>query len=103
MTTSEEKKCYLFAIMVNGKIIAAPARNWWATDYEMRLQAAAYCTAARAFRKTAGVMVYEQKQNLWEAVHGCNLRGAIFRLVGYGRMRLNAYRNTPDPLGLFGN
>ena len=75
MTTSEEKKCYLFAIMVNGKIIAAPARNWWATDYEMRLQAAAYCTAARAFRKTAGVMVYEQKQNLWEAVHGCNLTG----------------------------
>ena len=73
MTTSEERKCYLFAIVVNGKIIAAPAQNWWATDYEMRMQAAAYCTAARAFRKTAGVMVYEKRQNLWEAVHGCNM------------------------------
>lgn len=73
MTTSEEKKCYLFAIVVNGKIIAAPAQNWWATENDMITWAAAYCTAARAFRKTAGVTVYEKKQTLWEAVHGCNM------------------------------
>lgn len=50
-------KSYIFALYVNGKV--HKAFNWYCEDDRMmRMQAVALCAGAKAFKSTAGVLVY---------------------------------------------
>lgn len=54
----EGRESYAYILNVNGTPTKTLARGWWSTREGMMLQKAAMATAARAFKKTAAVLVY---------------------------------------------
>lgn len=53
------RQCYAYVINVGGEPYKMAACGWWGTPDTMKHQACAMSAAARAFKKTASVLVYE--------------------------------------------
>ena len=65
-------KRYIFAVYVNGKV--CKVYDWFCeTDREMKLQACALCAGVRAFKKSAGILVYKlQEERTFIVCHSVN-------------------------------
>lgn len=76
---TEEKtgrRCYTYILAVSGRLWSLCASEWWGTPEEMRTNAASMTTAARIFRHSAAVAVYElRNDDYFYLVHGCELPG----------------------------
>lgn len=73
---SEGRRCYTYIIAVSGRLWSLCASEWWGTPNEMRTNAASMATAARIFRHSAAVAVYELRtDDYFYFVHGCELPG----------------------------
>ena len=73
---SEDRRCYTYIIAVSGRLWSLCASEWWGTPDEMRTNAASMATAARIFRHSAAVAVYElRNDDYFYFVHGCELPG----------------------------
>lgn len=57
----ENRNEYAFILCVNKKLTKVIARGWRNDTEGMRRQKVAMAAAARAFKKTAGVLVYENR------------------------------------------
>lgn len=63
------EKSYIFVLYVNGKI--CKAYNWFCENERVaHLQAIGLCAGAKTFKKTAGVLIYELREDL--NYHVCN-------------------------------
>lgn len=76
---AEEKtgrRCYIYFIAVSGRLWSLCASEWWGTPEQMRENAASMATAARIFRHSAAIAVYELRtDNYYHFAHGCQLPG----------------------------
>ena len=57
------RRCYTYIIAVSGRLWSLCAREWWGTPEGMHQNAASMATAARIFRHTAAVAVYELRDD----------------------------------------
>lgn len=55
-----DRKEYAYVLCVNGKITQLVVKEW-STEEEMKIQSSAMWAAARLFKKTAAILVYEHK------------------------------------------
>lgn len=68
------RRCYTYIIAVSGRLWSLCAREWWGTPEGMLQNAASMATAARIFRHTAAVAVYELRDDdYYYYVHGCQM------------------------------
>ena len=71
-------KRYIFAVYVNGKV--CKVYDWFCeTDREMKLQACALCAGVRAFKKSAGILVYKlQEERTFLVCHSVNFNNSWY-------------------------
>lgn len=61
------RKEYTYILTIGNKVVKPVAVGWWSTEEQMVTTRCGMATAARAFRKTAGILVYEKEKDsdLW--------------------------------------
>ena len=69
-------KEYTYILTIGDKVVKPVAVGWWTADKkEMVTTRCGMATAARAFRKTAGILVYEKEKDsdLWVFCDACDI------------------------------
>lgn len=70
----DDRKEYAYVLYIGGEIKQLIAK-WWSTPQKMMATKCGMATAARIFRKSAGVLVYERQHgNLWKFAGCCEVR-----------------------------
>ena len=79
----EKEKEYAYVLTVADKVVKPIAVSWWGTKEDMVSSKCGMSTAARAFKKTAGVLVYERNPSTgeWELCDSCDVSSKVFRPV----------------------
>lgn len=68
------RRCYSYILAVSGRLWSLCASEWWGTPSEMICNASSMATAARIFRNTSAVAVYELcNDGYFRLAHGCQL------------------------------
>lgn len=73
-------KKYIFALYVNGKVYRV--FDWFCEDEKMmRTQAVGLCAGAKAFKSTAGILVYELRDDkTYHVCHSVDFKSSWFIL-----------------------
>lgn len=78
VTEKTGRHCYAYIITIGERIHGTKAVGWWAMPDEMQHIKSSMATAARCFKKTAGVLVYElcedETGNYWHLCNTCNVK-----------------------------
>lgn len=92
---SEGRRCYTYIIAVSGRLWSLCVSEWWGTPDEMRTNAASMATAARIFRHSAAVAVYELRNDDYlYFVHGCELPGTNDAPASFHRYNMPVIRRN---------
>lgn len=69
------RKEYTYILTIGNKVVKPVAVGWWSTEEQMVTTRCGMATAARAFRKTAGILVYEKEKDsdLWVFCDDCDI------------------------------
>lgn len=74
--TSTGRKSYAFLLNVNGEPFKIIALGWWCNPSEIAAYKIGMAASARAFKKTAGVLVYElHDDNRYYLCNSCSAAG----------------------------
>ena len=57
------EKEYTYILTIGDKVVKPVAVGWWSTEEDMVTTRCGMAIAARAFRKTAGILVYEKEKD----------------------------------------
>lgn len=75
VVSSDGRRCYCFIISVSGRLWSLAALEWWSTEEHMIHEAAAMSAAARIFRHSAAVAVYELRtDDHYHLAHCCDMQ-----------------------------
>ena len=74
------RKEYTYILTIGNKVVKPVAVGWWSTEEDMVTTRCGMATAARAFRKTAGILVYEKEKDsdLWVFCDDCDIDSRLF-------------------------
>lgn len=74
----EARKEYAYVLCIGNEISKLLA-TWWGTFCEMQINKGAMCIGARAFRKTASILVYERTDapRGWKYCEAFNVPGNL--------------------------
>lgn len=69
------RKEYTYILTIGDKVVKPVTVGWWSTAEEMVTTRCGMAAAARSFRKTAGILVYEKekKSDLWVFCDACDI------------------------------
>ena len=69
------EKAYTYILTIGDKVVKPVAVGWWSTEEDMVTTRCGMAIAARAFRKTAGILVYEKEKDsdLWVFCDDCDI------------------------------
>lgn len=74
------EKEYTYVLTIGDRVVKPVAVGWWTADKEnMVITRCGMSVAARAFKKTAGILVYEKKKdsNLWVFCDACDISSRL--------------------------
>lgn len=74
------EKEYTYVLTISDRVVKPVAVGWWTSDkHEMVTIRCGMATAARAFKKTAGILVYEKEKdsNLWVFCDCCDISSRL--------------------------
>lgn len=74
------EKEYTYVLTIGDRVVKPVAVGWWTSDKkEMVINRCSMATAARAFKKTAGILVYEKEKDsdLWVFCDACDISSRL--------------------------
>jgi len=71
----ENRKEYAFILTVGKKVVKPVAVGWWCSEKDKTSTKCGMSAASRAFKKTAGILVYEREKDmgLWAYCDCCDV------------------------------
>lgn len=74
------EKEYTYVLTIGDRVVKPVAVGWWTSDKEVMVtNRCGMAVAARAFKKTAGILVYEKEKDsdLWVYCDCCNISSRL--------------------------
>lgn len=74
------EKEYTYVLTIGDRVVKPVAVGWWTSDKEVMVTTrCGMATAARAFKKTAGILVYEKEKDsdLWVFCDDCDISSRL--------------------------
>lgn len=77
----ENRNEYAYVLTVGNKVVKPIAIGWWSTKEGMTASKCGMSVSARAFKKTAGVLVYERNKETkeWILCDSCDVTSRVFK------------------------